>query len=133
MRHVQFFMLILMLHFIADFALQGWFANAKQQQWWKDQCDKHGYDFSQYKYDWVCALLGHSMYWTLVTFSPIIFFAVWPSIVSLALFIGLNVAVHAITDHLKANKLKINLIQDQAVHLIQIGISTCYFAHLGLM
>lgn len=40
----------------------------------------------------------------------------------LVLFI-LNVIIHGLIDDIKANKGKINLVQDQTIHLIQIFIT----------
>lgn len=34
-----------------------------------------------------------------------------------------NIIVHAFVDNMKANKFKINLIQDQIIHIIQILIT----------
>ena len=37
-------------------------------------------------------------------------------------FIG-NTIIHAVVDNLKANKLKINLVVDQSIHILQIIIT----------
>ena len=120
---MKLFLLMLLLHFIADYTLQGCLANMKQKSWWVEQCQKHGFDFEKYKYDYVCSLICHALYWTLITFTPIIFFSDLSDIVITAIVIG-NMSIHAFIDHIKANKFKINLIVDQLLHLAQILI-TC--------
>ena len=111
---------MLLLHLFADFTMQGWFANGKQKSWWLEMCEKLGFSFGPYKYDYICALIGHAVYWTLITFSPIIFFADWPSVCSLGLFVAVQAFIHADIDDLKANRFKINLIADQLLHIVQI-------------
>ena len=39
-----------------------------------------------------------------------------------ALFV-INTAVHAVIDHEKANTGKLNLVQDQALHMVQIAVT----------
>lgn len=120
---MKLFLLMLLLHFIADYTLQGCLANMKQKSWWVEQWHKHGFDFEKYKYDYVCSLICHALHQTLITFAPIIFFSDLSDIGITAVAFG-NTAIHAIIDHAKANKFKINLIVDQLLHLAQILI-TC--------
>lgn len=119
---MKLFLLILLLHFIADYTLQGCLANMKQKSWWIEQCKNYGFDFDKYKYDYVCSLICHALYWTLITFAPIIFFSDLSDIGIAAVAFG-NMAIHAIIDHIKANKFCINLIVDQLLHLAQIIIT----------
>ena len=111
-------------HFIADFTLQGWFANGKQEIWWREQCaDECDLEFERrwkkYRHDYKCALLEHGLYWSLVTFLPLFFLADLTDI-ALGAIVVVNAVIHAYIDHLKANMFKINLIQDQALHFAQI-------------
>ena len=127
MFYVKMFLLMLLLHLFADFTLQGWFANGKQRSWWVDQCKQFGVWFDEYKHDYLCALVGHAFYWALVTFAPLIFFMEWPSCVYLVIFLGFQVWVHACVDHQKANKFRINLIQDQLCHVCQIVLGLAFY------
>jgi len=106
--------LVLMLlgHLVADYTLQGWLANGKQKSWWKKLCGGEIPD--KYKHDYIAALVCHSLYWSIFVCSP--FYAsshFLPAII-------LNTAAHAIVDDLKANQKRINLIQDQLIHIVQI-------------
>lgn len=104
---------MVLLHHVADYTLQGWLANAKQIKWWKENTpDK------LYRHDWIAALACHSLYWAALTFLPL-YHDKWfvPAVL-------VNAFVHAVVDHLKCNRLAINLWQDQLFHLAQIVV-TC--------
>lgn len=106
--------LVLMLlgHLVADYTLQGWLADGKQQSWWMKICGGEIPD--KYKHDYIAALVCHSLYWSIFVCAP--FYAsshFLPAII-------LNTGVHAIVDDLKANQKRINLVQDQLIHLCQI-------------
>jgi len=45
----------------------------------------------------------------------------------MCLVIVLQGVLHSIIDHFKANRLKINLIADQSLHMLQIAVSFCIF------
>lgn len=99
---------MIFLHIVDDYYLQGVLAKMKQKTFWKDAGEK-------YKYDYLMALFMHSFSWAFMVMIPTMInncFIWW-------LFV-LNLIVHFITDHLKANLYKINLIVDQSIHLIQI-------------
>lgn len=109
--------LVLMLlgHLVADYTLQGWLADGKQKSWWRKIFGGHEDAVpDKYKHDYVAALVCHSLYWSIFICAPF-FASTW-----FLLAIVLNTVVHAIVDDLKANKFKINLIQDQLLHLGQI-------------
>lgn len=116
---MKIFCLILLLHFIADFSLQGCLANLKQKKWWVVECEKYQVDFSKYKHDYICGLVCHALYWTLITFAPVIFFTNLSEMELVGVIFG-NMGLHAIIDHIKANKFYINLVEDQFLHLGQI-------------
>lgn len=114
-------MLMLLCHLFADFTLQGLLGKMKTKMWWDDifkyvktEDGKPCYNKELYKYDWLCALLCHSLYWSLVTFLPLYSSPMWAEAV-LA-----NAALHALVDHLKANAKLINLWHDQTLHVGQI-------------
>lgn len=112
------FLSMIFCHVIADYNLQGWLASAKQKDYWEQITPKE-----LYKYDYIMALIMHSISWTFMVMLPIAYvrkFSV--GIMFLIVFIG-NVIIHCIIDHMKANKKIINLWQDQLMHMIQIGIT----------
>ena len=102
-------------HIVDDYYLQGWLASAKQKSWWAQNApDK------LYRHDYIVALFMHSFSWTfMIMLLPTIYEIINSGVWSPLLFIS-NLIVHMIVDDLKSNKKKINLIQDQTVHIIQI-------------
>ena len=119
--------LVLMLlgHLVADYTLQGWLADGKQKSWWRKVFGGHEDAVPyKYKYDYKAALFCHSLYWSIFICAP--FFASSWFLVAVVL----NTVVHAIVDDLKANQFKINLIQDQLLHLGQILITFGAFMFL---
>ena len=113
----EIFILLLMifLHIIDDYKLQGILASMKQKQWWKDQKEYN----DLYKYDFIPALIEHSFSWTFMIMLPIAISMNFDINVWIPVYIS-NIAIHAFTDNLKANALKINLVIDQSIHIIQI-------------
>ena len=116
-----FFILFAMifLHIVDDFKLQqGLLCNLKQKNWWKNQSEYK----DMYKYDYIPALILHAFSWTFMIMFPIAlklnFELGW-----LLLMYPINTIIHGLIDHLKANLLKINLVTDQTLHILQI-IST---------
>lgn len=113
---------MLFCHIVDDYYLQGFLASAKQRSWWEKN-----YPDSLYKKDYLIALIEHAFSWTFMVHLPIIitmlvnktYINVW---LFFLLFIG-NWIIHAVTDNVKANKKKINLIQDQMIHIVQIIIT----------
>lgn len=118
MNAVFTFLLMIFLHIVDDYYLQGVLANMKQKQWWQDNAPA-----SLYRYDYIVALIMHSMSWAFMIMLPI---AIKMSFDIGGLFIGVwivNAIIHGVVDDLKANKHKINLIQDQSVHMVQIVLT----------
>lgn len=113
-------------HIWDDYGRQGILANMKQKSWWKKQ---EGYS-DKYENDWLIALIEHAFSWTFMIYIPIAIYvyinqgvySVAALIVLLATFF-LNLIIHAKVDDLKCNKLKINLWQDQMIHIVQIVIT----------
>lgn len=103
-------------HIVDDYYLQGWLASAKQKSWWeKNASDK------MYRHDYIAALFMHSFSWTFsVMLVPTIYIIVNSGIWNPSLFVG-NLLLHMWIDDLKANRKKINLIQDQVIHMVQIA------------
>lgn len=114
------FLLISMLfcHIVDDYYLQGWLASAKQRKWWKQNAPDN-----LYKYDYIMALLMHSISWSFMIMLPIaVSMSFNVTFGFVALFIS-NIIIHAIVDNAKANMLKINLIEDQLIHMLQIVLT----------
>lgn len=123
---MKVFILLTMMfcHIADDYYLQGWLAQAKQKKWWeKNSPDK------LYKNDYKMALAEHTLSWTFMIHLPIMAFLIWTDNAKLPYVFGfcisfiVNWIIHAVVDDLKANKLKINLIQDQMIHFVQILIT----------
>ena len=97
----------------------------KQRSWWWEQCRKTVWgtfeeQFRKYRHDHVAACVCHSLLWTLVTFSPILFLDGRVGNAFAAVCVALNTAFHAVVDDLKANRFRLNLVTDQALHAMQI-------------
>lgn len=121
---IAILILMFFAHIVDDYYLQGWLASAKQKKWWEQNApDK------LYRFDYVMALVCHSFSWSFMIMLPWIIYA--GSSLNFALIaIPVNVIIHAIVDDLKANKHKLNLIQDQLIHLAQIIVTfiACFVA-----
>lgn len=126
---IKILLLLFMIfcHIVDDYYLQGWLASAKQKSWWKKNYPK-----PLYKNDYIMALIMHAFSWTFMIHIPIIIYLFYYNInINIYIFIIiflLNWIIHAFTDNLKANLLKINLVQDQIIHIIQILI--IYFIYI---
>ena len=114
---IKFIILLSMIfcHIVDDYYLQGWLASAKQKQWWVNNSPDQ-----MYKYDYLMALFMHSFSWSfMVMLVPTIYIIWFGGVYKPLIFIG-NVIAHMTTDNMKANQKKINLVQDQLIHLIFI-------------
>lgn len=120
----KFIMLLGMIffHIIDDYYLQGWLASAKQKEWWIKNAPS-----KLYKYDYIMALFMHSFSWTFsITLLPTLYVLIFGGSWYPLLFVS-DLILHMAVDDLKANKKKINLIQDQTIHFIQIVLTWfCY-------
>ena len=117
---MELFILLCMLfcHIIDDYYLQGWLASAKQKSWWeKNAPDK------LYKHDYLMALFMHSFSWTFMIMLPLTVFTIIVGGTWYPILYIVNLVIHFIVDDLKANKKKINLVQDQFIHMIQIELT----------
>ena len=118
---IKIFILITMIfcHIIDDYYLQGWLASGKQKSWW----DKNAPN-NLYKNDYLMALFCHSFSWSFMIQLPVLIYSFYTRLFiwNIILFI-INLIIHAFIDNLKAKKLKMNLIQDQTIHFIQIIIT----------
>lgn len=123
-------MFMLFMHVIDDFHLQGCLATLKQKKYWFEECEKlaksggtgMAHWVGLFGYDWIPSLLMHAFQWSFMVMLPIF---VVKKEMSMAYIIALiaNTIVHAIVDHFKCNRLQINLIIDQFLHIVQIVIT----------
>ena len=121
------FVLLLMvfMHIIDDYRLQGILSQMKQKRWWEALPDFN----SKYSKDYIVALFMHSFSWAFMIMLPVAYTVNFNiSTLFLIVFI-INLLCHAFVDNSKANNLKINLIQDQFVHIVQIVITWMIFVN----
>ena len=112
---------MIFMHILADFNLQGYLATLKQKSYWEENApDK------MYKEDYMVALFLHSFSWSfMIMLVPVIYILNFTVSINtefsvIIAFFFINIVVHAVTDDLKANEKILNLKQDQFIHLIQI-------------
>jgi len=140
----KMFVLLLMVfcHVFDDFCLQGVLSQMKCKDWWKSDEDSKDAKAKKKpadkkadtadkeelcKYDYIAALVAHSISWAFMIMLPIaVFFSFNPPAVFYIVF-AVNVIIHAIVDNMKANQEKINLITDQLIHMVQIGVTALVF------
>ena len=122
--------LMLLLHILADFHLQGKLCDLKREEYWKRTCEKEQVDLYQYRNDYKVAMVAHCIEWTIIVMSA-------PAIISwlhyeivhplfwscFFILMGLNTLFHYQIDDMKANRYKINLLTDQLLHLMQIVLT----------
>ena len=124
MKVVLILFAMIFLHIVDDYYLQGILAKMKQKAWWEENAPQE-----QYKRDYKVALVMHAFSWSFMIMIPYIFIGV-NECVACATVLA-NTTIHAIVDDLKANKKKINLIQDQTVHILQVYVTWLVAGLLG--
>lgn len=124
---------MIMGHIIADYNLQGCLAELKQKAWWQKQLDSKLED-TIYKNDWAIALFMHSFAWTFCVLFPTMFMGMYNHMIVILALLIIDTGLHFYIDDLKANKMEINLIQDQGYHLLQIicmwGVCCCVLQYI---
>lgn len=123
--------IMLFLHLIDDFHLQGLLASFKQRDWWIKQIkdmtlkyegklDTTDFDkkYKLYGKDWIISLILHGFSWTFMVCLPYFITKDLNWIFFLGFFS--NMVIHCLVDDLKANEKIINLTADQIIHIIQI-------------
>ena len=128
MYKVLLLLAMIFLHIVDDYYLQGWLASAKQKSYWEQNApDK------LYKYDYIMALFMHSFSWAFMTMIVPSVYALMTTSnmnntsLAIALVFLTNLCIHMTTDNAKANLKKINLVQDQLIHLTQIFVTWLSF------
>lgn len=133
MRFILLLFIMIFCHILDDFYLQGWLASAKQRSWWRNaDYWKH---FELYRNDYKMALFIHAFSWSFMMMLPLLVYSLVKGVSLNGIFIGFymsNLIIHAYVDNLKANESKINLIQDQLVHLGQIIVTLCLYVKIYL-
>ena len=115
-------LLMIFLHIVDDYYLQGWLASAKQKKNWQNNVPE-----KMYKYDYIWALIMHSFSWSFMIMLPIAYNANFEIGIGYIVAFIVNLAIHAFVDDLKANKRKINLWVDQLIHMAQIWFTFLLF------
>ena len=124
-------LLMIYLHIVDDYRHQGILAQMKQKSYWEENAPDR-----MYSYDYVVALFMHSFSWSFMIMIIPTLYSLYYNTVSdnrditvLIILLGfvLNLACHMITDHAKANKKCINLIEDQATHIVWIFATWAVF------
>ncbi len=118
-KMIFIFLCMVFAHIIADYNLQGCLAELKQKEWWRKQMNEKLED-TIYKNDWAMALFMHSFAWTFCVMIPVIAIGMWKHMLVVLALIVVNTGIHFVVDDMKANRHKINLIEDQNFHLLQI-------------
>lgn len=111
-------LLMVAMHVIEDFHLQGRMADMKQRAWWSQYPER-------YSRDWMPVILLHGMEWSVLVSLPLLLLTGLDAGWWFAAMVAVNGLVHAGVDHLKANSLRIDLIQDQTVHMVQMVAALC--------
>ena len=107
-------------HAIEDFHIQGILADLKQRMWWRENVTQKGFGH-RYDKDYLAALAVHGFEWSFFVHIPVMIFIGFDTVVLASLCC--NALLHAFIDDLKCNRLRLNLWQDQLLHLAQITVS----------
>jgi len=135
LTNIFIFIIMVFFHIHDDFNRQGILATMKQKKYWEEN-----YPAKMYKNDYIMALLAHSFAWVFMILLPPTMYVYFVDKSNFNSYLGIymmmfisNWILHALVDDLKANKLVINLVQDQLIHIFQILLtcivllSTLYF------
>ena len=117
--------IMIFLHIVDDYYLQGLLAKLKQKKWWEEN-----YPQAIYKEDYKTALRVHGFSWSFMIMLPTLVSIFYRGMtqdakcvfVYIALLLA-NTIVHGHIDDLKANKYSMSLSADQLLHLLQIIVS----------
>lgn len=126
-----FLFIMLFLHIVDDYYLQGILASIKQKKWWRENAPA-----LLYQNDWVMALFEHAFSWSFMITLPWLVMSIITQnnmgFFLLTFFYILNTILHAFIDDLKANKGIFNLIDDQVCHFVQIFTTWLAFIIIGI-
>lgn len=94
----------------------------KQKKYWKENAPD-----ILYEHDYIMALATHAFSWTFMIMLPIAWALNFNLTTGFIVIFIINWIVHAVVDDLKCNKFKINLVEDQLIHLCQIIATFLWF------
>lgn len=124
MTDIAILFIMILLHIIDDFVLQPvCLSKLKQKEFWKRNSSEEDYK-KLYEHDYFAALIIHGLSWSIMIHLPFLLIGHYHSALVACFIIG-QCILHSYIDNEKANKKKINLIEDQAMHFAQIVISWC--------
>ena len=115
--------LMIFLHIIDDYKLQGILASMKQKKYWKENAPD-----ILYEHDYIMALATHAFSWTFMIMLPVAWALNFNLTIGFIVIFIINWVIHAVVDDLKCNKFKINLVEDQLIHLCQIIATFLWFS-----
>lgn len=122
---MEYFVFVAMVfcHVVDDYVLQApCLCDLKQKSWWSKNAPAR-----KYENDYMMALLMHSASWAFMISLPAAIYS-WKYLGPWYLTtFCINTSIHYVVDDLKANRGKLNLIQDQFIHIIQIVVTFLYF------
>jgi len=119
MNELLILIMMVFAGFVDDFYLQNIrMTNLKQKDWWKDNVPD-----VKYKYDYIIVLFIHSFSWSFMILLPWLWFYGFNFNLTCFVVFVCNIIIHSIIDDLKANRRKLDLIQDQILHIGQIVIT----------
>jgi hypothetical protein len=128
MSNIFVLITMLFMHVLDDYVLQApCLCNLKQRDFWKKNAPEEAY-----KKDYIVALIMHSLSWSFMIMLPVAFALDFNVGCGFIYWFVFNTALHAITDHLKANVKVINLWIDQSCHMVQIAGTFTAFMCGGL-
>lgn len=121
------YMSMIFCHIVDDYYLQGILASMKQKSWWEQNAPDE-----RYKNDWKIALAMHSASWAFMIMLPLVVANNFEVGVIYPVLFFINAAIHFAVDNLKANMFKINLIEDQTIHIVQIIATFLIYVFFGI-
>lgn len=122
----KFFMWTLFMHCVGDYILQSdWLATFKQKKSW----EQHPQYVPKYQHDFIVPLFVHSfIYSVCINAYPLLMDWKVAAIVPAWCIVIVCTLIHMFIDHCKANKMTLNLIEDQLLHLFWIVLQTMLYA-----
>ncbi len=120
MGKICILIIMIFLHILDDFCMQpmGFLASGKQKEWWKKNAPEE-----MYRFDYLVVMFFHCFSWAFMIMLPLFVYCfIFGGMCYPLLFVG-NIVIHFVVDDMKANKRRINLVQDQLAHILQIIIT----------
>ena len=130
-------LLCMWMHVLDDFVLQkACLCELKQRDWWQKLIG-HEFKATKYAQDYIMALVMHAISWSVSIALPLILYSLYTGMALDCLFFWtaccVNAVIHAFVDDMKANRLMLNLVDDQAIHIVQIVVTVFIYVHRTLI